>query len=75
MDTEKLEALDPPHYRTVDVNGGVLGPPFLVVHNQLFCLADVEREVVVLVSDLLPVGRLIIVGDQAYHRCDIGKLK
>ena len=57
----------------------MLGPLFPVVHDQLLYLADVEGEVVVLapqcqVSDLLPVGCLIVIGDQAYHRCVICKL-
>ena len=56
-----------------------LGPSYPVVHNQFLCLAHVEGEVVVLaphyqVSDLLPVGCLIVVGDQAYHRCVVNKL-
>ena len=68
MDTNELEALNLLHYSPVDENGGLLGPPFPVVHNQLLCLDHVEGEVVVLaphgqVSDLLPIGRLIIVGD------------
>ena len=54
-------------------------PPFAVVHNQLLCLPEVVGEVVVLapycqVSDLLPVGCLIVVSHQAYHRCVFGKL-
>ena len=57
----------------------MLGPPFPVVDNHLLCLDPVEGEVVVLaphgqVSDLLPLGCLIVVGDQAYHCCVIGKL-
>ena len=52
--------------------------PFLVVHDQLLCLTRVEGEIVVLephcqVSDL-PIGYLIILDDQAYHRCVGGKL-
>jgi hypothetical protein len=48
----------------------VLSPPVPVVHNQLLCLADVEGEVVVLaphcqVSGFLPLGSLIVLGDQA----------
>ena len=63
----------------VDVNGGLFGSPFPVVHDQLLCLAHIEGEVVVLVphcqvSDLLPIGCLIIVGYQAYHCCVISKL-
>ena len=43
---------------------------FPVVHNHLLCLDHVEGEVVVLaphgqVSDLLPIGCLVVVGDQA----------
>ena len=65
-------------YGPVDVNGGVFGPSFPVVHNQLLCLAHVKGEVVVLaphcqVSDLLPTGCLIAVGDQAYC-CVVSKL-
>ena len=53
--------------------GGVLTPLFLVVHHQLLGLTDVEGEEVVVaphcqVTDLLPVGFLIIAGDQAYYR-------
>ncbi|KAK6327856.1 hypothetical protein J4Q44_G00035020, partial [Coregonus suidteri] len=45
----------------------------------LLCLGHVEGEVVILaphgqVSDLLPIGCLIVVGDQAYHCCVVGKL-
>jgi hypothetical protein len=58
------------HYNPVDENGGVLGPHFPVVHNHLLCLDLVEGEVVVLaphgqVSDLLPIGCFVVVGDQA----------
>ena len=47
--------------------------------DQLLCLDYVEGEVAVLathcqVSDLLPIGCLIIVSDQSYHRCVISKL-
>ena len=57
----------------------MLGPPFPVVHNHLLCRDQVEGEVVVLarhgqVSDLFPLGCLVVVGDQAYHCCVIGKL-
>jgi hypothetical protein len=50
----------------------VFCPPFPVVYDQLLCLANIEGEVVVLsphcqVSDLLPIGCLIIVCDQSYH--------
>ena len=54
------------------MNGDVISPPFPAVHHQLICLADIEGEVLVLaphcqVSDLLPVGCVIVVGDQAYN--------
>ena len=60
MDTKELS----------DVSGGILGPPFPVVHDHLLCLAHFEEEIVVLaahcqVSDLLPVACLIVVSDQA----------
>ena len=68
-----METLDPLHYRPVDVNGGLFGPPFPVVNDQLLCLAHIEGEVVVLAphchaphcqdSDLFPIGCLIVVGD------------
>ena len=72
VDTEKFKDLDPLHYSPIDVDGGVLGSPFPVVHDQVLCLADVEGEVVVLaphcqVTDLLPIGFPIVVVDQAYH--------
>ena len=52
---------------------------FSVVHNHRLCLDHAEGEVVVLaphgqVSDLLPLGCLVVVGDQAHHCCVISKL-
>ena len=78
MDAKELEALNMLHCSLVDENGDVLGPLFPVVHNHLLCLDHVEREVVVLaphgqVSDLLSLGCLVVVYDQAYHCCVIGK--
>ena len=57
----------------------MLGPPSPVVHKHLLRLDHFKGEVVVLaqhhqVSDLIPIGCLIVVGDQAYHYCVIGKL-
>ena len=57
---------------TGGVNGVMFGPPFPVVHNHLFRLAHVEGEVVVLapqcqVSELIAIGCVIVVGDQAYY--------
>ena len=79
MDTKELETLEPLHYSPVDVNGGLFGPPFPVVHNQLLCLAHIEGEVVVLephcqFSDLLPIGHLLVGGDQAYQCGVVSKL-
>ena len=76
LDTKELEALNLLHYSPIDENGGVLGPPFPVVHNHLLCLDHIEGNVVVpaphdQVSDLFSIGCLIIVGDQAYHCCVI----
>ncbi len=50
------------------------------IHHQLLYLVDVEWEVVLLTpfsqgTHLLSVGRLIVVGDQAYHRCVICKFE
>ena len=78
MDTKELEAHNLLHYSPVDVNGGVHSPLFPVVHNHLLCLDYIEGEVVFLasysqVSDH-PIGCLVIVGDQAYHCCVMGKL-
>ena len=70
MYTKELETLDLLHFSPVDVNGGLFGPPFPIVHDQLLCLADIEGEV----SDLLPIGWLIVVGDQAYHCFVVSKL-
>ena len=79
MDTKELEALNLLHCSPVNENGGVLGPLFPVVHNHLLCLDHIEGEVVVLaphgqVSDLLPIGCVVVVSDQAYHCCVIGTL-
>ncbi len=50
----------------------------LLKSTHLLGLVDVELEVVLLTpfsqgTHLLSVGRLIIVGDQAYHRCVISQ--
>jgi hypothetical protein len=79
VDTKELEALKLLHYSPVDENGGMLGPPFPVVHNLLLCLDHVEGEVVVFAShgqasDLLPIVCLVVVGDQAYLCCVICKI-
>ncbi len=48
------------------------------IHHQLLGLVDVEGEVVLLTqfsqgTHLLSVGRLIVISDQAYHRCVVSK--
>ena len=65
MDTKELEALNLLHCSLVDENGGVLGPPFPVVHSHLLCLDHFEGDVVILaphsqVSDLLPIGLNVV---------------
>ena len=67
------------HYSPVDANGDVLGVPFPVIHNHLLSLGYVEGQVVILappgqVSDLLPIGCLVVGDDQAYHCCVVSKL-
>ena len=74
---EALNLLNLLHCSPVD--GGVLGPSFPVVHNHLLYLAHIEGEVVFLVphcqvSDLLPIGCLIVVVDQDYDCCVMSKL-
>ena len=49
---------------------GAHSPLSPIAHNQLLCLTEVEGEVVV----LLPVGCLITICDQTYHRCVVSKL-
>ena len=52
-------------------------PPFPKVRDQLICLAHIEGGVVLAPhcqSSDLPIGRLIMVGDQTYHSCVVSKL-
>ena len=75
----KLKLLTRSTTDTLDVNRGLFVPPFHVVHNQLLSLAQVDGEIVVLaphcqVSELLPIGCLIVVSDQAYHRRVVNNL-
>ncbi len=71
MNPEEPEAANSLHHRPIDVKGGISFSLLLpVVHYQLLCFADIEMEVVVPAprcqgSDLLSVGRLVIVGNQA----------
>ena len=75
VDSKELETPDPLHYSPVNV----LGACSVRLFDHLLCLAYIEGEVVVLAphcqfSDFLPIGFLIVVGDQAYHFCVVSKL-
>ena len=79
MDTQELEVGDTLNHRPVDMDGGVCATFLPEVHNELFGLICVESQVVVgaplrQVLDLFSVGRLIVVTDEANHRCIICKL-
>ncbi len=72
---EELKDVNPLHRCLVD--GCVFSALSPVIHHQLLGLVDVKWEVVLLTpfsqgTHLLSVGHLIVVGDQAYHRCVIG---
>ncbi len=78
VNAEELKAVYPLHRCLVDGDVCVFSALSPVIHHQLLGLVDVEGEVVLLtpfsqVTPLLSVGRLIIVGDQACHRCVISK--
>ncbi len=78
VNAEELKAVYPLHRCLVDGDGCVFSALSPEIHHQLLGLVDVEWEVVLLApfsqgTHLLSVGRLIVVGDQAYHRCVIGK--
>ncbi len=76
VNAEELTAVYPLHRCLVDGDGCVFSAFSPEIHHQLLGLVDVEGEVVLLtafsqVTHLLSVGRLIVVGDQAYHCCVI----
>ncbi len=78
MNAEELKAAYPLHRCLVDGDGCVFSALSPEIHHQLLGLVDVEWEVVLLTpfsqgTHLLSLGHLIVVGDQAYHRCVIGK--
>ncbi len=78
VNAEELKAVYPFHRCLIDGDGCVLSALSPEIHHQLLGLVDVEGEVVLLTpfsqgTHLLSVGRLIVVGDQAYHRCVISK--
>ncbi len=80
VNAEELKAVYPLHRCLVDGDGCVYSALSPEIHHQLLGLVDVwvrggspgTNLVRVLTSS--SVGRLIVVGDQAYHRCVIGKL-
>ena len=65
---DQLEAFDPLLCGPIDVDGGVLSLRSPVVHDQLLRFVDFEGELIFLAPGihLLPVGCLVIVGNQAY---------
>ena len=62
MDTKELEALNLLPYSAVNENGGVLGPPFPVVHNHLLSLGYVEGSVECNIDCIICVSSV-------YHLC------
>ncbi len=77
-DVNAEEAVYPLHRCLVDGDGCVFSALSPEIHHQLLGLIDVEWEVVLITpfsqgTHLLSVGRLIVVGDQAYHRWVICK--
>ncbi len=78
VNAEELKAAHPLHRCLVDGDGCVYSALFPEIHHQLLGLVNVEGEVVLLTpfsqsTHLLSVGHLIVVSDQAYHRCVIRK--
>ncbi len=79
VNAEELKAVYPLHRCLVDGDGCVSLLCLLKSTTSSLVLSMLsEREVVLLApfsqgTHLLSVGRLIVVGDQAYHRCVIGK--
>ncbi len=78
MNAEELKAVYPLHRFLVDGDGCVFSALSPEIHHQLLGLVDVEWEVVLLApfsqgTHLFSVGHLIVVSDQAYHRCVVSK--
>ncbi len=76
VNAEELKAVYPLHRCLVDGDGCVFSALSPEIHHQLLGFVDVEGEVVLQtqfsqVTNLLSVGRLIIVSDQSYHGCVI----
>ncbi len=75
---KELKAVYPLHRCLVDGDGCVFSALSPEIHHQLLGLVDVEWEVVLLTpfsqgTHLRSVGRLIVVSDQAYHRCVVSE--
>ncbi len=78
VNAEELKAVYSLHRCLVDGDGCVFSALSPEIAHQLLGLVDVELDVVLLTpfsqgTHLLSVGRLIVVSDQAYHRCVISK--
>ncbi len=81
VNAEELKAVYPLHRCLVDGDGCVFSALSPEIHHQLLGLVDVSERWfswhhlvrVLTVPHFLSVGRLIVVGDQAYYRCVIGK--
>lgn len=79
VNTQICKAVHPPHCNAADVEGGVGLPQYPAeVHQQLFNLAEVQLEAVLLtprcqILHLLSVGCLVIVGAKTQHHHIIGK--
>ncbi len=78
VNAEELKAVNPLYMCLVDGDGCVFSALSPEIHHQFLGLIDVKWEVVLLTpfsqgTHLLSIGRLIVVGDQAYHRCFINK--
>ncbi len=78
VNAEELKSVYPLHRCLVDGDGSVFSALSPEIHHQLLGLVDVEWEVVLLTpfsqgTHLLSVGHLIVVSDQAYHRCVVSK--
>src|SRR4029434_6126552 len=79
VDTQELEAGDTLNLHPVDMDGDVCASFLPKVHNELFGLLGVESQVFVgaphrQVLDLFSVSRLIVVTDEANHRCVVCEL-
>ena len=74
VDTQELKAGDTLNLRPVDADGGVCSSFLPEVHNELFGLLGVAGTPLCQMPDLFSVGRLILVADEANHRCVVCEL-